>query len=90
MLQVLVYESSFLDNTNSGSRKRKEDPRPNNYKEEQKMSKDKNDNKNDGIDTQWMSPDDYIYLSKQAKKEGKKEITDEDFRKYLLDKQWKK
>lgn len=49
----------------------------------------KNDNKND-IDTQWMSPDDYMNLEKQAKKEGKNEITDEDFRKYLLGEQWKK
>lgn len=54
------------------------------------MNKNKNDDKNDDIDTQWMSPDAYIYLSKQAKKEGKKEITDEDFRKYLLGEQWKK
>ena len=37
-----------------------------------------------------MSYEDYMNLSKQAKKEGKKEITDEDFRKYLLDEQWKK
>lgn len=49
----------------------------------------KNDNKND-IDTQWMSPDDYENLLKQAEKEGKEEITDEDFRKYLLGEQWKK
>lgn len=54
------------------------------------MNKNKNDDKNDDIDTQWMSPDAYFYLLKQADKEGKEEITDEDFRQYLLSGKWKK
>lgn len=51
------------------------------------MSKNKND-----IDTQWMSPDDYMNLEKQKAKEGKagEEITDDEFRDYLLGKKWKK
>lgn len=48
-------------------------------------------NKND-IDTQWMSPDDYMNIEKQKAKEGKadEEITDDEFRDYLLGKKWKK
>ena len=51
------------------------------------MSKNKNE-----IDTQWMSPDDYFNLEEQKAKEGKadEEITDDEFRDYLLGKKWKK
>ena len=51
------------------------------------MSKNKND-----IDTQWMSPDDYMSIEKQKAKEGKADepITDDEFREYLLGKKWKK
>lgn len=59
-------------------------------KRNRKMNKNKNDNKNDDIDLQWMTPEAYIYLSKQADKEGKEEITDDDFRQYLLSGKWKK
>lgn len=55
------------------------------------MDKSKNKNEND-IDLQWMSPDDYFYLEKQKAKEGKadEEITDDEFRQYLLSGKWKK
>lgn len=55
------------------------------------MGKSKNKNEND-IDLQWMSPDDYFYLEEQKAKEGKagEEITDDEFREYLLSGKWKK
>lgn len=51
------------------------------------MNKHEND-----IDLQWMSPDDYMNLLEQKAKEGKadEEITDDEFREYLLGERWKK
>lgn len=51
------------------------------------MNKHEND-----IDTQWMSFEDYMNLLEQKAKEGKadEEITDDEFREYLLGKRWKK
>lgn len=51
------------------------------------MNKHEND-----IDTQWMSFEDYMNLLEQKAKEGKadEEITDDEFREYLLSGKWKK
>lgn len=57
------------------------------YREGIENEKHEND-----IDTQWMSPDDYMNLLEQKAKEGKADepITDDEFREYLLGKKWKK
>lgn len=46
----------------------------------------------DKIYSQWMSFEDYVAIEKQKAKEGKadEEITDDEFRQYLLSGKWKK
>ena len=65
---------------------------------------DKNKNKNmdgiydpdpkelDEIYSQWVPFEDYVAIEKQKAKEGKadEEITDDEFRQYLLSGKWKK